>query len=72
MKKKTNPSARWSDWNLCSCSRSVLFFHVEKAEAEERMVEIINYVKVQCSTYTHYNEASESKVSSAPLKVPDR
>ena len=37
------------------------FFHVEKAEAEERMVEIINYVKVQCSTYTHYNEASESK-----------
>ena len=37
------------------------FFHVEKAEAEERMVEIINYVKVQCSTYTHYNESSESK-----------
>ena len=37
------------------------FFHAEKAEAEERMVEIINYVKVQCSTYTHYNEASESK-----------
>ena len=36
------------------------FFHVE-AEAEERMVEIINYVKVQCSTYTHYNESSESK-----------
>ena len=25
------------------------------------MVEIINYVKVQCSTYTHYNESSESK-----------
>ncbi|MFR8749904.1 MAG: ATP-binding protein, partial [Coprococcus comes] len=23
--------------------------------------EIVNYVKVQCSTYTHYNEASESK-----------
>ena len=37
------------------------FFHVEKAEAEERMVEIVNYVKVQCSTYTHYNESSESK-----------
>ena len=37
------------------------FFHAEKAEAEERMVEIINYVKVQCSTYTHYNESSESK-----------
>ena len=37
------------------------FFHAEKAEAEKRMVEIVNYVKVQCSTYTHYNESSESK-----------
>ena len=37
------------------------FFHAEKAEAEERMVEIVNYMKVQCSTYTHYNESSESK-----------
>ena len=37
------------------------FFHSEKAEAEKRMVEIVNYVKVQCSTYTHYNELSESK-----------
>ncbi|WP_431834343.1 ATP-binding response regulator [Allocoprococcus comes] len=37
------------------------FFHSEKAEAEKRIVEIVNYVKVQCSTYTHYNESSESK-----------
>ena len=37
------------------------FFQAEKAEAEKRMVEIVNYVKVQCSTYTHYNESSESK-----------
>ena len=37
------------------------FFHAEKAEAEKRMVEIVNYVKIQCSTYTHYNESSESK-----------
>ena len=36
-------------------------FHAEKADAEERMVEIVNYVKVQCSTYTHFNESSESK-----------
>ena len=35
------------------------FFHAEKSEAEKRMVEIVNYVKVQCSTYTHYNESSE-------------
>ena len=37
------------------------FFHAEKAEAEKRMVEIVNYVKVQCSTYIHYNESSEAK-----------
>ena len=37
------------------------FFHAEKTEAEKRMVEIVNYVKVQCSTYTHYNESSECK-----------
>lgn len=37
------------------------FLQAEKAKAEERMVEIVNYVKVQCSTYTHYNESSESK-----------
>ena len=37
------------------------FFHAEKEAAEKRMVEIVNYVKVQCSTYTHYNESSESK-----------
>ena len=37
------------------------FFHAEKKEAEKRMVEIVNYVKVQCSTYTHYSESSECK-----------
>ena len=37
------------------------FFHAEKEGAAKRMVEIVNYVKVQCSTYTHYNESSESK-----------
>ena len=37
------------------------FFHAEKKEAEKRMVEIVNYVKVQCSTYTHYNQSSECK-----------
>ena len=39
----------------------IYFFHAEKKGAEKRMVEIVNYVKVQCSTYTHYNESSESK-----------
>ena len=47
---------------ICVAAVSLFyFFHAEKAEAEKRMVEIVNYVKVQCSTYTHYNESSESK-----------
>ena len=47
---------------VCVVAVSVLyFFHKEKREAEDRLVEIVNYVKVQCSTYTHYNEATESK-----------
>ena len=47
---------------ICVAAVSVFyFFCAEKAEAEKRLVEIVNYVKVQCSTYTHYNESSESK-----------
>ena len=47
---------------ICVAVVSLLyFFHAEKEEAEKRMVEIVNYVKVQCSTCTHYNESSESK-----------
>ncbi len=47
---------------ICVAAASLLcFFYIEKADAEQRMVEIVNYVKVQCSTYTHYNESSESK-----------
>ncbi|RGF74104.1 ATP-binding protein [Ruminococcus sp. AF31-8BH] len=49
-------------FGICVAAVSLFyFFHAEKAEAEKRMVEIVNYVKVQCSTYTHYNESSESK-----------
>ena len=47
---------------ICVAVASLLcFFYIEKADAEKRMVEIVNYVKVQCSTYTHYNESSEAK-----------
>ena len=47
---------------ICVAVISLLcFFYMEKTDAEKRMVEIVNYVKVQCSTYTHYNESSESK-----------
>ncbi len=41
-------------------STSLLYF-LYKGETEDRLKEITNYMKVQCSTYTHYNEASESQ-----------
>lgn len=43
------------------CISAFYFFQTQKSEAEDRLVKIVNYVKIQCSTYTHYNEASESK-----------
>ena len=47
---------------ICVTAASLYyFFQAEKKEAENRMVKTVNYFKVQCSTYTHYNEASESK-----------
>ena len=47
---------------ICVTAASLYyFFQAEKKEAENRMVKTVNYVKVQCSTYTHYNESTESK-----------
>ena len=48
------------------------FFHAEKAEAEKRMVEIVNYVKVQCSTTPIIMNLRNPKVFSVRSKVPDR
>ena len=61
-KKETRIQIVGALLGICVAATALFyFFHVEKAEAERRMVEIVNYVKVQCSTYTHYNESSESK-----------
>ena len=48
------------------------FFYIEKVDVEKRMVEIVNYVKVQCSTTPIIMNLRNPKVSSVPLKVPDR
>ena len=48
------------------------FFHAEKAEAEKRMVEIVNYVKVQCSTTPIIMNLRNPRAFSVLLKVPDR
>ena len=43
------------------CSAVLYFFQTERTQEETALLNIVNYVKVQCATYTHYNEASESK-----------
>lgn len=43
------------------CISITYFYHSDKQRMEDRLKNTMNYVKVQCSTYTHYNEASESK-----------
>ena len=54
---------------LVAAASLFYFFHAEKAQAEKRMVEMVNYVKVQCSIIMNHRNP---KVSSVPLKVPDR
>ena len=47
---------------ICLVVLSVCFFsNVDKEKKEADLLDTVNYVKVQCSTYTHYNESSESK-----------
>ena len=47
---------------LCILGISITYFYqMNKMQVEEKLEDTMNYVKVQCSTYTHYNEASESK-----------
>lgn len=38
-----------------------ILFNQEINSSEKTLIETVNYVKVQCGTYTHYNEASESQ-----------
>jgi len=44
-----------------SCCLYVFFSNADKEKKEADLLDTVNYVKVQCSTYTHYNESSESK-----------
>lgn len=46
---------------IWACSVVLYFFQTERAQEETALLSVVNYVKVQCATYTHYNEASESK-----------
>ena len=44
-----------------TCFTVLYFFYFSKAYEESRLLNIVNYVKVQCSVYTRYNEVSECK-----------
>ena len=47
---------------MCLVVLAVCFFsNADKEKEEADLLDTVNYVKVQCSTYTHYNESSESK-----------
>lgn len=37
------------------------FFEAAKKQTQERLIKTVNYMKIQCSTYTYYNEGSESQ-----------
>lgn len=37
------------------------FFEAAKKQIQERLIKTVNYMKTQCSTYTYYNEGSESQ-----------
>ena len=47
---------------ICLVVLAASFFsNADKEKEEADLLDTVNYVKVQCSTYTHYNESSESK-----------
>lgn len=52
---------------------AVCFFsNADKEKEEADLLDTVNYVKVQCSTYTHYNESSESKSLLRAIEEPGR
>ena len=59
--RKTDPAARRSDRNLCSCSLSVLFLPRRKSRSREKNGGDCKLCESAVFHYTHYNESSESK-----------
>ena len=37
------------------------FYNAAQKQTQERLIKTVNYMKTQCSTYTYYNEGSESQ-----------
>ena len=45
-----------------TCFTVLYFFYFSKAHEESRLLNIVNYVKVQCSVYTRYNHIFDSQI----------
>ena len=52
---------QYSCWDMSCRAVCTFFSNADKEKKEADLLDTVNYVKVQCSTYTHYNESSESK-----------
>ena len=69
MKKTTKSAAPGKKFWICGallgicllCLVALSLFQSDKAREQADLLGIVNYVKIQCATYTYYNEASESK-----------
>ena len=40
---------------------AVIFFKSDRNQAEEALLKTVNYIRVQCATYTYYNKGSETQ-----------
>ena len=68
MKKTTKSAAPGKKFWICGallgicllCLATLSFFQSDKAREQANLLDTVNYVKIQCATYTYYNEASES------------
>ncbi len=43
------------------CIAAVIFFKADRNQAEEALLKTVNYIRVQCATYTYYNKGSETQ-----------
>lgn len=81
MKKTTKSAALGKKFWICGallgicllCLVALSLFQSDKAREQADLLGIVNYVKIQCATYTHYNEACPNpKACCAPSKAPVR
>ena len=68
MKKTTKSAAPGKKFWICGallgicllCLITLSLFQGDKAREQANLLDIVNYVKIQCATYTYYNEHAHS------------